>query len=196
MDYDYNGGDSGPTFWSHAIEFIQTLAVFFAIAAAIYFFAARPHKVSGPSMFPTFHNADYIFTDLISYKMGNPTHGDMIVFKSPKDESDDFIKRVIAIPGDKIRISNEKIYLNDKLLKEPYLHDSVTTRPNAFLQDNLDYTVPENSYIVIGDNRDHSSDSREWGPITKEKIVGKVFFRYWPINRFGFTDKTTKAPIE
>lgn len=170
---------------AHAIDFIQTLVVIGAIFALIYLFVAQPHKVSGNSMVATFHNADYILTDKLSYQLGKPKYGDLIVFKNPKDESQDFIKRIIGTPGDTVRLQNNVFYLNDKPLAEKYLSTGTITRGGSFLREGQTITVADNHYFVSGDNREHSSDSREWGTLTKQEIIGKVFFRYWPPNVFG-----------
>lgn len=170
---------------SHLIDFIQTLVVFGAIFALIYLFVAQPHKVSGNSMIPTFHNGDYILTDKISYRLGSPQRGDIIVLKNPRDESQDFIKRIIALPGDTIKVEENSVYLNGQLLKEVYLPPATLTRAGSFLTEGAEVKAGPNQYFVLGDNRGHSSDSREWGAITKEEIVGKTFFRYWPPQDFG-----------
>ena len=172
-------------FRSHIIDFIQTLVVFGAIFALIYMFAAQPHKVSGRSMVPTFMDGDYIFTDKITYRFKEPSHEDIIVLKNPRDESQDFIKRIIAVPGDTIKIENNSVYVNGKQLNEPYLPIQTPTRPGSFLNEGGEINTGPNQYFVIGDNREHSSDSREWGPITKQEIIGKVFFRYFPLTSFG-----------
>lgn len=170
---------------SHLIDFIQTLVVFGAIFALIYLFVSQPHKVSGNSMVPTFHNGDFILTDKLSYRFNPPKRGDVVVLKNPKDESQDFIKRIIALPGDSIEIRGDTVYLNGELLQEPYLPEDTTTPQGTFLQENEEVKAGENQYFVLGDNRNHSSDSRSWGGITKEEIVGKVFLRYWPPQAFG-----------
>lgn len=170
---------------SHLIDFIQTLVVFGAIFALIYLFVAQPHKVSGNSMIPTFHNGDYILTDKISYRLGKPQKGDIIVLKNPRDETQDFIKRIIALPTDTIKVEANSIYLNGELLKEPYLPPGILTRAGSFLTEGVEVKTGPNQYFVLGDNRPHSSDSREWGAVTKEEIVGKTFFRYWPPGDFG-----------
>ncbi len=170
---------------THIIELFQTLVVFAAIGTAIYWLIAQPHKVSGSSMFPNFKDGDYIITDKISYKLSEPSRGDIIVFKNPQDESQDFIKRIIAIPSDKIKVSSGKVYLNGKLLSEPYLKNSIQTNPGSFLKEGEEVEIESNHYIVFGDNRPHSSDSRAWGLIEKNEIIGKVFFRYWPANEIG-----------
>lgn len=175
-----------PSLSENIIEFIQTLVVFAAIGTAIYLFIAQPHKVSGASMFPNFKDGDYIITDKVSYKIGNPERGDIVVFHNPNEESQDFIKRVIGVPGDRVKVESGRVYVNDKLLTEPYLQTEVVTNPGAFLQDGSEVIVPEGRFLVFGDNRLLSSDSRAWGFITKEEIIGKVFLRYWPQDAIGF----------
>jgi signal peptidase I len=183
-----------PTFSSHVVDFIQTLVVFFAIGTFIYLFIAQPHKVSGSSMFPNFHDGDYIITDKISYRLGDPKLGDVVVFKNPRDESQDFIKRIIGTPGNKVRLENNHIFLNGRLLPEPYLSKSVNTDGMAFLQEGDEVTVPPGVYFVLGDNRPHSSDSRDWGYVKKNEIIGKVFIRYWPQNAIGFFPAAANYP--
>lgn len=109
--------------------------------------------------------------------------GDVIVFKAPTDEDKDFIKRVIGIPGDSVMIENGYVYVNGKQVNEdPYLDDDVRTYGGSYIADGETVTVPEGQYIVMGDNRPFSSDSREWGPLKKEDIIGKSFFVYWPLD--------------
>lgn len=170
---------------THLVDFIQTLVVFGAIFALIYLFIAQPHKVSGSSMYPTFYNGDYILTDKISYRTGQPKYGDVIVLQNPKDQSQDFIKRIIGLPGDIVMVQSGQVFLNGKPLTEKYLPEGTTTRGGTFLPEGTSYKVRPDEYFVMGDNREHSSDSREWGILTRQEIVGKVFFRYFPLARFG-----------
>ncbi len=170
---------------SHLIDFIETLVVFGAVFALIYLFVAQFHKVSGLSMFPTMHNNDYLITEKISYKLGDPKKGQIVVLKNPRDESQDFIKRIIAVPGDTIRVEKNRIFINGGLLKETYLPPETPTPNGAFLTEGNTIKAGPNQYFVFGDNRNHSSDSREWGPITKKEIVGRAFFRYWPPQTMG-----------
>lgn len=167
------------------VEFFETIVVFGAIFAAIYLFVAQFHKVSGNSMVPTFHSGDYLITEKVSYRFREPKAGEIIVLKNPRDESQDFIKRIIAVPGDSIQISNSSVYVNDQFLKEDYLPAGTPTRAGAFITEGTTLKASENQYYVIGDNREHSSDSREWGPITKKEIIGKALFRYFPIQAIG-----------
>lgn len=170
---------------SHVIDFIQTLVVFGAIFALLYLFVAQFHKVSGNSMVPTFQNGNYLITEKISYRFGKPQAGDIIVLKNPRDESQDFIKRIIAVPEDTIKIENNSVFVNGAALSESYLPPNTPTRSGAFLTEGSTVKAGPNQYFVIGDNRSHSSDSREWGAVTKEEIVGKAFFRYWPPQSMG-----------
>ncbi len=171
---------------SHIVDFIQTIVVFGAIFALIYLFVAQPHKVSGNSMVPNFLNGDYILTEKVSYKLNPPKKGDIIVFKNPRDETQDFIKRIMATPEDIIKVENGEVFVNDIKLNEPYLPKSTSSRSGNFLTEAINFTAGEDQYFVFGDNREHSSDSREWGPITPNKIIGKAFFKYWPIGKLGF----------
>lgn len=169
------------------IDFIQSLVLFGAIFAIIYLFIAQPHKVSGHSMDDNFHDGDFIITEKISYRFGIPKHLDVIVFKNPRNESEDYIKRIIGLPGDTVRLSNNQIFVNGKLIDEPYLSKNTVTGGGSYLNDGDTVTVGPDQYLVFGDNRGHSSDSREWGTVKKELVKGKVFFRYWPIPKIGLT---------
>lgn len=109
----------------------------------------------------------------------------MVIFKYPRDPSVDFIKRIIAIPGDKIQVADSHVILNGQILNEPYIENK-PTQSSDFLKENQTYTVPDGDYIVFGDNRTGSSDSRTWGVLPKDLIIGKAFFRYWPPTAAGF----------
>lgn len=169
----------------HLIDLTQTLVVFGAIFTVIYLFVAQPHKVSGNSMLPILRSGDYILTDKLSYRFGSPKRGEIIVLKNPRDESQDFIKRIMALPGGTIRIEDGQVYVNDNALAENYLPNDLKTRSGAFLGEGQTIKAGQNQYFVLGDNRNHSSDSREWGGVTRQEIVGKAFFRYWPPQSFG-----------
>ncbi len=174
----------------YMVEFIETIVVFGAIFASIYLFVAQFHKVSGNSMIPTMQNGDYLITEKISYRFRDPKYGEIVVLKNPRDESQDFIKRIIAVPGDTIQISNNKIYINNRPLEEKYLPAETKSPAGAFVNEGATIKAAGNQYFVVGDNREHSSDSREWGPVTKEEIVGRAFFRYFPVQAIGLlTDK-------
>jgi signal peptidase I len=171
--------------WAFFIDTIQTVLLAASFFLVIYIFLFRPFQVSGQSMDPTFKDKEYILTNLISLKFSDPKAGDVIVFKSPTDENKDFIKRVLGVPGDKISIRSGKVFVNDTQVDETeYLASSVNTGNGQFLQEGEEEIVPEGHYFVMGDNRNASSDSREWGFLERSEIIGKSFFVYWPIQDF------------
>ena len=167
------------------IEFFETLIVFGAIFAIIYLFIAQFHKVSGLSMFPTMHDSDYLITEKVSYRFGEPKKGQIVVLKNPRDNSQDFIKRIIAIPGGSLRVEQGSVYVNNQKLNESYLPAETPTHAGAFVTEATTLKAGSNQYFVFGDNRNHSSDSREWGPVTKQELVGRALFRYWPPKTIG-----------
>jgi len=170
-------------------SFLESIALGGAFFVVIYLFIMQPHQVKGNSMYPTYHDKEYILTDKISYKFHLPERGDVIILKSPKNPDIDFIKRVIALSGETIKIENGQVYLNGKILKEPYLNVLTPVFPSGFVQEGVEIVVPENMVFVMGDNRPGSSDSREFGFVPLENIVGRVFFRYFPFERAGLIKK-------
>lgn len=168
------------------LDILQTLILAAAAFVVVYMFLFRPFEVKGESMFPNLHDSQYLITNIISLKLGNPKLGDVIVFKAPNTPEKDFIKRVIGIKGDKVSIKDGQVYLNDKLLDESkYLDDSVKTYGGSFIKEGQTVTVPDGYFFVLGDNRSYSSDSREWGFVSKKNIIGSSFFIYWPVNGAG-----------
>lgn len=153
----------------------------------------QPHQVKGSSMFPTFKDQEYLLTDKVTYKSRAPMDGDIIVFKAPINENFDFIKRVIATPGQTVMVSGGRVYVDGKMVDEYYLPPEYTTAPGQFLHEGDSYTVQDGEVMAFGDNRDHSSDSRDWGPVPYKNIIGKVFFRYWPVSAAGFVISSEKA---
>jgi len=165
------------------LDTMQTILLAASIFLVIYIFLFRPFQVSGESMFPTFKDREYILTNLITLRFDDPKKGDVIVFKAPTDTEKDFIKRIIATAGESVELKDGFVYVNDKKVDEsPYLSNDVRTYGGSFLSDNQIITVPQGEFFVMGDNRQFSSDSREWGFLEKNKIIGKSFFVYWPFN--------------
>jgi signal peptidase I len=144
-------------------------------------------------MYPTFKDKEYLLTDKITYKRSQPNVGDVIVFKAPVNENFDFIKRVVAVPGQTIMVKDDHVYIDGKLFKEDYLSDKVITYPGQFLLEGESYVVQPGEVMAFGDNREHSSDSRDWGPVPDQNIVGRVFFRYWPTDVIGVVSNQTKS---
>ncbi|PIT89421.1 MAG: signal peptidase I [Candidatus Levybacteria bacterium CG10_big_fil_rev_8_21_14_0_10_36_7] len=171
--------------YSILVDLIETLVVAGAIFVVIYYFLFRPYQVNGESMFPTYHDGEYILTNLITLKIDDPKRGDVIVFQSPTNNEKDFIKRIIGQPGDTVKLQDGKVYVNDQELDESvYLSSDVRTYGGSFLADGTQVTVPTDNYFVLGDNRNFSSDSREWGFVSKGELIGKSLVVYWPISAF------------
>lgn len=166
-------------------EFVEAFVISASVFVVVYLFLMQPHQVKGSSMYPTFKDKEYLLTDKITYKRSSPSYGDVIVFKAPVNENFDFIKRVIALPGQTVMIKDGDVYIDGKVLNEYYLSSDIVTNPGQFLLEGESYVVQPGELMAFGDNRDHSSDSRDWGPVPDQNIVGRVFFRYWPSNVVG-----------
>lgn len=173
------------------LETIQAIVMALSIFIVVYLFLFQPHQVKGKSMYPNFDDKEFILTNKISYRFTAPNRGDVIVFKAPSTEpcaeiECEYIKRVIALPGDRIMIKNGKYYINGELLQESYLENSLYTGSGSYLPEGVEKTIPEGYYFPSGDNRPASRDGREFGPVPVQSIVGKAWLRYWPINKTGF----------
>jgi signal peptidase I len=179
------------SFFSTLVDIIETVVVAAAIFVVVYLFLLQPHQVKGASMEPNFQENEYILTDKVSYRFSKPKRGDVVVFKAPTNPDVDFIKRIIGLPGEKIEIiqNNIKIFNSEYpdgfILAEPYdIREPIAG--GSFLREGKVVEVPEGKYVVLGDNRTASFDSREWGPVDKESIIGKAWLRYWPIGSLSF----------
>jgi len=159
------------------------------IVLPIRYFLFQPFIVKGESMVPSFQSGDYLIVDEFSYRFSEPQRGDVIVFKYPKDATQRFIKRVIGLPGETIEIKNGAVTIpqGDKTmtLDEKYLPDSLKTAGDLKVQ------LGQDEYFVMGDNREYSYDSRAWGVVPRENIIGKVFFRLLPVNALSAISKPT-----
>ncbi len=167
------------------LDFFETVVLAAVIFLLVYLFLWQPHRIKGRSMEPNFHDVELILTNRVSYRIREPQRGDVVVFRAPMREDRDYIKRIIGLPGDKVMVKEGRVYINGKLLEEPYLPSNVYTKPGFYLSEGVEKIVPPRSYIVMGDNRDHSSDSREWGPVPFRNIIGKAWLRYWPLSKAG-----------
>jgi signal peptidase I len=166
-------------------EFGSVAILSLIIVLPIRIFIAQPFVVSGQSMDETFHNGNYLIIDELSYRFEEPKRGDVVVFKNPRDESQDFIKRIMGLPGDAVKVQNGHVFVNGKQVNEGFLKPDVVTNPGSFMHEGQEVVVQPGEYLAMGDNRPHSSDSREWGFVTKAEIIGRVFVRYWPANQLG-----------
>jgi signal peptidase I len=173
----------------HAIasifDFLQGIVVVLALLVMVYLFIMSPQEVSGSSMEPNFHNGEYILTSKILYKFRLPERGDVVIFKSPANKEVDYIKRIIGLPGDTVSVKDNAYYVNNQKVDEPYLAPETPIFGGSYLAEGQTVTVPEGSYFVSGDNRAHSSDSREFGPIAESDFIGTAIFRYWPFSQMG-----------
>jgi len=168
------------------MDILETVAFVGSLFIVLYLFIMAPHQVKGASMENTFHSGDYILTSKISYKFEKPKRGDVIVFKSPKNPDIDYIKRIIGLPGDRIKINDNVVYLNNTPLQENYIAAPTTLFEGGFIQNGVEAIIPEGYLFVMGDNRPRSSDSREFGFIPLTDIIGKVIFRYFPPQKAGW----------
>lgn len=178
------------SFGAFILEFVQSIVLALSVFVLIYLFVAQPNQVNGSSMFPNFVDKEYLLTDKISYQLGEPKRGDVVVFKAPSTEpcaenECEYIKRIIGMPSDRVKVENGHVYLNGSLLAQDFLPPEVVTEAGSFCQEGVEVVVPEGQYLVFGDNRSHSRDGREFGPIERNLILGKAFFRYWPIDKIG-----------
>lgn len=166
-------------------EILRFALIALAIVIPIRFFVAQPFIVSGQSMEPTFHNGEYLIVDQVTYRLEPPLRGDVIIFKYPKDPSKYFIKRVIGMPGDTVSIEGNVITVfnvvhpDGVVLSEPYVAEM---SPNTSVTE----VLGEDEYFVMGDNRDNSSDSRMWGVLQGNLIVGRALLRLFPIDEAGY----------
>ncbi|MBI5449483.1 signal peptidase I [Candidatus Gottesmanbacteria bacterium] len=166
-------------------DFLQGIVVFLALLVMVYLFVMSPQEINGASMEPSFYNGEFILTNKIIYKFRNPKRGEVVIFKSPKNKEIDYIKRVIGLPGDTVKLYKSALYVNGQKLEEPYLAPGVYIFGGSYLAEGYEVTVPSGMYFVVGDNRPHSSDSREFGPVSKEDFIGHAILRYWPFQKVG-----------
>lgn len=171
--------------WRGWQENLTLIAIALCLALVIRTFIAEPRYIPSESMVPTLYEGDRLVVEKVSYHFHAPITGDIIVFQPPEElqrrgygKDQAFIKRVIGLPGDTVSVSNGKVYLNGQPLPEDYIAEP----PN---QPFPPVKVPEDKFFVMGDNRNNSNDSRYWGFLPKENIIGRATFRFWPLDRFG-----------
>jgi signal peptidase I len=166
-------------------DFLQGIVVVLALLVMVYLFIMSPQEINGASMEPNFHDGEYILTSKILYKFQQPQRGDVVIFKSPANKEIDYIKRIIGLPGDTVFIKDNSFYVNGQIVEEPYLAQDTPIFGGSYLSEGQSVVVPPDSFFVAGDNRAHSSDSREFGPIAETDFIGTAIFRYWPFSELG-----------
>ena len=172
------------------MEFIWEMAkitlISLLIILPIRYFLIQPFYVKGASMEPNFHDHEYLIIDEISYRLNDPRRGDIIVFKYPRDPRQFFIKRVIGLPNETVKIENGSIYITSvsgetNELREDYLPSNIET--NLPVSGYGEVTLKDDEYFLMGDNRDQSLDSRVFGPVKSDFIIGRTWIRGWPFNK-------------
>jgi signal peptidase I len=166
----------------NALSWVRDLAFSVLIAVILIVFIYQPVKVEGTSMMPTLTDQERIFINKFTYHfgLGDIQRGDMVVFWFPLDQSKSYIKRVVGVPGDIVRIDAGQVFLNGHALEEPYVPEEYRDRVSYEEQ-----RVPDGKYFVLGDHRSSSSDSRTWGFVQRDAIYGKAVFVYWPLKNMG-----------
>lgn len=161
-------------------SWLRDLVISVVVSAIIIIFLYQPVRVEGTSMLPVLEDQDRLFINKLAYRVGEIHRGDVVVFLYPHDHEKSYIKRVIALPGDTLRIDHGQVYVNDTRVEESYV-------PRQFADDRSqpEMTVPQHEYFVMGDHRSVSSDSRDFGPVDHELIYGKAAFVYWPMDQAG-----------
>ncbi len=182
------------------LEWIVSIVVAVALVLLITNFVAKSYKVKGDSMDPTLKDGERVVVNLIGQKLGSLEKGNVIVFHATKEN--DYVKRVIGTPGDEIEYKDDQLIVNGKKVDEPYLDYNEKHKLGEYITGSLETKdinqvdgknkIPKDKLLVLGDNREVSKDSRSFGLIDKDQVVGKVSFRYWPLNemKFGFNPDT------
>jgi len=166
------------------MDMLQVVVFAVSIFLFLYLLVMQPHKIKGNSMQPNYPDGEYLLTDKVSYRFNEPKRGDVVVFEAP-DGEDEYIKRIIGLPGERVSLIEGKIHVNGQPLNESYLSDMLYTNGSLFLKDGDEVVVPQNEFFVMGDNRPYSSDSRSWGFVPKNKITGRAWIIYWPPQKAG-----------
>ena len=161
-------------------SWLRDLVVSVVVSAFIIIFLYQPVRVEGTSMLPMLEDQDRLFINKMAYRVGDIHRGDVVVFLYPHDHTKSYIKRVVALPGDDLRIDRGQVYVNGKAIEEKYV-------PARFTDDRSqsEMVVPDHEYFVMGDHRSISSDSRDFGPVDRDLIYGKAAFVYWPMEQVG-----------
>lgn len=164
------------------MDIFETVTFIGSFFIVTYLFIVQPNQIKGQSMVPTFENKQYILTSKVTYKFRAPERGDIVVFRSPQNKDIEYIKRIIGLPGDTIIIDDDtgQVSVNGVVLKENYINNKTNLFSGGAVTSGVAYKVPKGHYFVMGDNRQKSSDSRVFGAIKEEDIIGQVFYRYFP----------------
>jgi len=166
------------------VDLLETVILSALLFLGINAISARI-RVDGFSMEPTFSSGEFVIVNKLAYKLGSPKYGDVIVFHYPRDPEQEYIKRIIGLPGDSIKIENGQLFINEIAFSEPYIAEEPNYQSESI--------VPEDSLFVLGDNRNKSSDSHNWGAVPLDYVIGKASIVYWPPTSWGIVDQPTEA---
>ena len=176
---------SGFKYWMNFVwEILKIVIISLAIIIPIRYFLIQPFFVNGASMDPNFYDGDYLIIDEISYRFNEPQRADVIIFRYPLDTSQFFIKRIIGLPGEIIKIEDGQVTIfNEEAPNQNIVLDESSYLEDTYTPGSLEISLGEDEYFVLGDNRRASSDSRKWGAVKKNYIIGRAWIRAWPVNR-------------
>lgn len=173
-------------FFKEAWEIIRVLLISAAVVLPIRYFIAQPFVVRGASMEPNFSDREYLVIDEVSYYFREPERGETVVFRYPRDPRQFFIKRVVGLPGERVKIKNGLVMISNSAYPEGFtLEEQYLDPPGRLTHPDATIVLGSDDYFMLGDNRDASSDSRMWGALDRDLIVGRVMFRAWPFAKFG-----------
>jgi signal peptidase I len=162
-----------------ALDLLETLLLSLLLFFAINAISARI-RVDGSSMEPTLHSGEFMIVNRLAYRLSSPQIGDVVVFHYPGNPEQEYIKRVIGLPGDRVVIANGQVTVNGQVLDEPYI-----AAPPEYEDDRI---VPLDTLYVLGDNRNNSSDSHSWGTVALDQVIGKAILVYWPPDEWGLVE--------
>jgi signal peptidase I len=191
-------GDEGKARRNSLLDYAVIAVMAIGLALVIQAYLVKPYRIPSPSMVDTLEIGDRVLVNRVVYHLKDLGHGDVVVFRWPKNRDVVFIKRVVGLPGDRLQAKDGKLYVDGVAQEEPYVHktNGVTdpTNPSGTIVGTTmsqpwglsdEYTVPEGHYFMMGDNRTNSDDSRVWGPVPENDLIGEAFFVYWPLDRLG-----------
>ncbi len=175
------------SFWLEVLDWVKYILIAVILGLAITTFVLQRNEVVGNSMYPTLCDGDQLWVEKITHRFGGVRRGDIITFSTVNlpggHREEDLVKRVIGMPGERLEIRDGAVYIDGERLDEPYLREGITTEPR--LAGFADLTLAADEYFVLGDNRPDSSDSRVFGPIREDDVIGETLIRVFPLERFG-----------
>jgi signal peptidase I len=183
-DVDSPVAEQKSGFFRFLVDILETLVLSVILFLGINAISARI-RVDGSSMEPSLQSGEFVIVNRLAYKLGDPEYGDVVVFHFPGDPGQEYIKRVVGLSGDTVKVLDGAVYINDKPIDEPYI------AANPRYQGK--WEVPSNHIFVLGDNRNNSSDSHNWGAVPMENVIGEAFFVYWPPTDWGKITATQTA---